>query len=340
MVGTAVVLGAAAPRARFRLGRLPWVSAWVVVLLALTSLLPALSQETPYYHDKQRGWFWKEPLPLPPEPAPMPPPEPEVAVVPNQPPPEPGKPELRPYSPAWLREQLPLYRDRAIEDPSPDNIRDYFRLQQYAMNLAERFAAGAQSVVLGDPTLDENNRRPLSTYGAQVVDQVARDATEKAATRVATEAGLWYFFRSDCPYCAAENPILERLQKRIGLVVLPISLDGRAMPERHFTRFVPDRGHAQRLGVTQTPTLYLVKPGHGFALVSEGLVTDEELISRMVIAAHTAGWLSDEEFNATRPRKPIMSASSETEATPMAAKDALSLLQSLQLGGDPSSGAL
>lgn len=304
-------------------------SAWALLMVSLVCTISVDAE--PYYLDKQRGWFWKEPIPVPAEPAVAPPEESKPLPAPKEDA-EWRIPLTKPLSAAWFREELPRLRDRAIEDPTEENIRAYFRLQQAAMNMAERFAAGAQSVVLGDPTLDENNRRPLSTYGAQVVDSVARQEMEKAARHIAETAGIWYFFRSDCPYCAAENPILERLEKRIGLAVLPISLDGRSMPENHFARFVPDKGHAQRLGVTQTPTLYLVQPGKGFALVSEGLVTDEELIERMVIAAHTAGWLSDEEFNATRPRKPIMPASSQAALFPQGPTDPLALLQSLQSG--------
>src|ERR1700730_5684444 len=76
------------------------------------------------------------------------------------------------------------------------------------------------------------------------------------------------------------------------------------MPEGAFTKFVPDRGHAQELGVTQTPTLYLVREPQQFVLLSEGLVTDDELLERIVLAAHEAGWITEQEFNATRPRKP------------------------------------
>jgi conjugal transfer pilus assembly protein TraF len=172
------------------------------------------------------------------------------------------------------------------------------------MNMAERFALMAQKVVLSDPTLDENTRRPISTYGGHVFDEVARENTLRVAAKIASMAGVWYFYKSDCPYCRAQNPVLERLQRRIGLAVLPIALDERAMPEAAFARFVPNRGHAQQLGVTQTPTLYLVRKPNEFVLLSEGLVTDDGLLERIVYAGHDAGWITDDEFNSTRATKP------------------------------------
>src|SRR5690606_30258083 len=132
---------------------------------------------------------------------------------------QPSKPAPAALSPEWMRENLPVYRDRALQDPTPENVRAYFYLQRHAMNMAERFARVAQKVVLADPVLDENTRRPISSYGAHVFDAVARENMIRVAAKIASVAGIWYFYRSDCPYCRAQNPVLERLQRRIGLAV-------------------------------------------------------------------------------------------------------------------------
>lgn len=292
-----------------------------------------------YYEAKEEGWFWREIIPLP-----ATPPEateetaspvPELAEAP--PAEAPSGPT--PLSPAWLREKLPEFRDRALEDPSAENVRAYFYLQRYAMDVAQRFALVAQQVVLTDPALDENSRRPISTYGAQVFDKVARENLLQVATKVATQAGVWYFYRSDCPYCRAQNPVLQRLQRRIGLAVLPIALDGQAMPEGAFGQFVKDHGHAQQLGVTQTPTLYLVRRPNQFVLLSEGLVTDDGLLERIVFAGHDAGWISDEEFNSTRAAQPpdlapIDAVTAEALADPERIIEALRQRESTSLSFD------
>lgn len=257
-----------------------------------------------YYEGKEEGWFWREAVPesrVAESPVDLP--EPPVELIEELPPPAESI-GPRPLSPEWMRAKLPEYRDRALEHPTPENVRAYFYLQRHAMNMAERFALMAQKVVLSDPTLDENTRRPISTYGGHVFDEVARENTLRVAAKIASMAGVWYFYKSDCPYCRAQNPVLERLQRRIGLAVLPIALDERAMPEAAFARFVPNRGHAQQLGVTQTPTLYLVRKPNEFVLLSEGLVTDDGLLERIVYAGHDAGWITDDEFNSTRATKP------------------------------------
>ena len=254
-----------------------------------------------YYHGKEQGWFWRETMPFS-----------QPAELPEAPDAKPAA-ELsfkeedvtpRPFSAEWMRQKLPELRDRALQEPTPDNVRAYYYLQRYAVDMAERFALVAQKVVLADPSLDENARRPISTYGGHVFDEVARENTLRVASKIASTAGLWYFFKSDCPFCAAQNPVLERLQRRIGLAILPIALDQQAMPDGAFSQFVQDRGHAAQLNVTKTPTLYLVRRPGEFVLLSEGLVTDDGLLERIVHAGHDAKWISDEEFDSTRATRP------------------------------------
>ncbi len=252
-----------------------------------------------FYARKAEGWFWKEPVPVVLEER-VPEPEkqlPEPVAVPED---TTAPVASTPFSAAWMREKLPEYRDIALENPSPENVRAYFYLQRYAMDMAERFAMTAQKVVLSDAVLDENNRRSLSTYGARVIDDHAKQATFDLAQKISAQAGIWYFYSSDCPYCEAQNPVLKRLQRRLDLAVLPIALDGKAMPDSSYPDFVPDRGHAKNLNVSATPTLYLVKAPDQFILLSEGLTTDNSLMQRMILAAHGAGWISDEEINKTR----------------------------------------
>jgi hypothetical protein len=52
--------------------------------------------------------------------------------------------------------------------------------------------------------------------------------------------------------------------------------------------------------------LYLVREGRQFVLLSEGLMTEDELLQRMVFAAHAAGWITEDEFNSTLPRRPSL----------------------------------
>ena len=260
-----------------------------------------------YYEKKDQGWFWKVSAPeeteeaeVPEAPAPPPPPPPAPFEL-QRPPPvaaEPAGPV--PLSAAWLRDALPRYMDRAYDNPTPVNVAAYLYLQRLSIDRAEQFALQAQRVVLSDPVLDENTRRPVAMAGADVVDELAAAAAEAAVAELAETTGLWYFYRSDCPYCKAQNPMLANFQRKTNMAIMPIALDNAPMPDGIFPEWVPNRGQAETLGVQVTPTLYLVKPPGEIVLVSAGMVAETSLRERMIQAAHEAGWLSDETFNATR----------------------------------------
>ena len=294
-------------------GRILSFAVSAVVAISLSSVGQAREPADGFYQQKDQGWFWgKLELPSTDEADLLPPDHTIPQLVPAESEtvnsaalPVSQLQGPRPFSPAWLRTKLPEYRDRALADPSPDNVRAYYYVQRYSLDMAERFALAAQKVVLADPFLDENSRRPLSAFGAQVFDEQARAASDALARRLSAEVRFVYFYRSDCPYCEAQNPILANLQRKWNIPILPIALDGRPLPDGHFPDFVPNQGYAQFLSVQATPTIYMARPPHDFVLLAEGLVAENSLRQRMILAAHEAGWISDAEFNATRAVKPI-----------------------------------
>lgn len=109
-----------------------------------------------FFHDKERGWFWREEFIEPPLP------KPKKEKHPTPIPARDSTEEIQPLSVAWLRKNLEKYRDQAIDVPSPENVAAYFYLQRVMMDKAHRFTDVAHEVVISDPRLDENVRRPIS----------------------------------------------------------------------------------------------------------------------------------------------------------------------------------
>ena len=256
-----------------------------------------------FYTGKSQGWFWyrhdpKPPPPLEPVAPPLPAPAPTAG-----PPPEAPAPQPVPLSAAWMREHLDRYRDRAIDDPTPENVAAFFYLQRVVLDKSSTFAKVAARVVQGNPDLDEITQRPTATFGANLANKTAGDARDAVLGRIARLAVVWFFFRSDCPYCEAQAPLLERMAQRYGFTVLPISLDGKPLPSGAFATFRADAGQGQALGVRATPTMFLVHPapdGPTVAPVAQGLLSLAQLQERFVTAAVTAGWITEADANPTR----------------------------------------
>ncbi|WP_295581445.1 conjugal transfer protein TraF [uncultured Lamprocystis sp.] len=278
----------------------------IAVGLGLLVAAGALAEPGRFYERKGEGWFWyRDPKPVlpaePVDPAPAAePPAPPVASVPEATPVSVAAPPP-PLSAAWMREHLDRYRDRAIDEPTPENVAAYFYLQRIVLDKSSKFASVAQRVVQGDPFLDEITQRPTATFGANLANKTAGEARDALLRRIGQLAAVWFFYRSDCPYCEAQAPLLDLMASRYGFTVLAVSLDGKALPSGFFPRFRPDSGQARALGVRSTPALFLVRPeGPAFAPVAQGVLSLAQLQERFVLAAVTAGWVSEAEVSPTR----------------------------------------
>lgn len=270
-------------------------------------LAPSLTGSA-FYSDKERGWFWYED-PLLEEQT-----EEENTEIPASPAQEmeskqtpPIKQETKPLSAEWFRKNMEKYRDKAIDEPTPQNVSAYMYLQRVMLDKAEKFTEISQQVVMNDPVLDENSRRPVATFGAFAMDDKSAQGTEKAAKQLAQSAGIWFFYSSTCTFCVKEAGVLKGLMNAYDFKVIPIALDGLPLPGGEFKDFTIDRGQAKKMGVDTTPALFLVKPGEngGVIQLGQGLLSGDEIIRRSITLSHQNGWLNSDDYNDTLKVKPL-----------------------------------
>jgi len=274
------------------------------LLLAALSANTLAAPQASFYERGSEGWFWYRD---PKEQAPVPTPKaPERPKPTEQPPPRAELPPARapspkPLSAEWFRDNLDAYRDRAIDDPTPENVAAYFYLQRIAMDKSSRFAKVSERVVQGDPFLDEITQRPTATFAANLVNKTAAGQRDALLNRIAGRASVWFFFRSDCPYCEAQAPLLARLSQMYGFDILPVSVDGPPLPSGLFPNHVQDAGHANALGVRSTPAMFLVDPATAtFVPIAQGLLSMAQLQDRIIEGAVKTGWVSETEAALTK----------------------------------------
>jgi len=240
-----------------------------------------------WHRDRERGWHWYESDPNPP------------SVVPVQPPQgAPGSPqsEPEPLSVLWLQEKLEETRIAAIDNPTRENVELYVYLQKMAMDKAEKFAIMSQQVAMINPDLDENYQNPTSTFVRRARLDTRDNEQERVLRALAENVGIYYFYRSDCAYCARQNPILKRMEAEHGLRILPISIDHLPSHDGAFPNWQPDQGQARALGVNATPTMYLYHPPNDVAFLAAGLQSEPQLIKRIFQVAEANGWLAREDL--------------------------------------------
>jgi conjugal transfer pilus assembly protein TraF len=108
-------------------------------LLLMGLAVPAWADQVgqPFFQGKEEGWFWyKDPKERP------------VQLPPKSMLPLPAKPkETEPLSVEWLKKQMPVLLDRAIDNPTRENVEAYLYAQRLAMDKSQRFAEMSQRVV-------------------------------------------------------------------------------------------------------------------------------------------------------------------------------------------------
>jgi conjugal transfer pilus assembly protein TraF len=234
-----------------------------------------------FFDRKGEGWFWykdpKEKKPTKPLPA-----TPAPAAS------QPKKDE--PFSVAWLRKNLPIFREHAIDSPTKENIETYMYAQRVAMDKSQNFAEATQRVVYADPFLDENNRVPLSSFAKPAFLLSVDKSGNEALNELAKTGGLWLFFDSKCDYCKVQAHILKQVAKKHGFLTKFISLDGKGIPE--IPAFVQDNGYVAKLSMRVTPTTVLVVPPNTYLIISQGMMSADQLEERILVAAESQNLLS------------------------------------------------
>jgi len=261
------------------------------------------AQDAPrFYENKAQGWFWYEPEPVEPDPTP-PPTEPEPVIVSVPEPTPPAAPA--PFSAEWMRVNLPKYKDMAWDNPTLENVRAYMYMQRFAVDRSEQFSRVSELAVLGDPFLDEINRRPLADYGAHQVERQAGMSMDATIADLAKKSGLFFFFKSGELYSEAQAPIVWDFQRQTGFEILPISADGKPLSDNMYPDFQPDNGHSAELNILSYPAFFLVSEDGDIEPVAQGMLAVSDIKSRILIAAHRMGLITDPEFEKTRSVIPV-----------------------------------
>ena len=272
---------------------------------------------SPWYGDHERGWFWYEvePEPEPEEPEIVPP----VAEMPPAQQPAEQKPAGPPVlSAAWIRKYLEQFQERAIDNPTPENVAAFLYIQRVMMDKSQRFAEMVQNVVRQDPYLDQNTRRPIATFGNNLFAREAQAARQAMLEKIARQAGIFFFFQSTCKQCDIQAPVLKSLHDRYGFVIFPVSLDGMPLANGMYPDYAADRGQARALGVVKTPAMFLGRPsGKEIVPLGQNTLAAPQLEEHILAAARDAGWITPEEYNRTQGMDASLALNLTPEAMPV-----------------------
>jgi len=230
-------------------------------------------EDAPFWDDHARGWHWYERILEPPKNEHPEAPKPPFAA----PPPGPKTYHDRLKE---MTEALEETKARAILEPSVENTAEFMRLQKKALSMAGVFTENWKQALIDYPDLDSTLEHPVTAMGVNIAHEVDDQKQQASARAAGKVAGIFYFYKVDCPYCQRETPIIKQFASDFGIPLLPIALDERKFPE--LPASVVDNGWAAKLGVQYTPSIYLVQPKTGNIVpIGFGLHTRDQLLARL-----------------------------------------------------------
>jgi len=268
-----------------------------------------------------RGWFWYQ------DPEFVPEVKPEVAVPPDivpdskpaAPTPKGSKHVLSPEQEMFalrlqleqmedmvqLRAEVAKHLDIAVAKPTERNLLLYMTAQQFVMGRAEKFSTVWHEVLRKYPEVDDGVNNPQRSDAARPIYVNAQNAQIRSTLSGLNDRyALIFFFRGDCPYCHKQAGILQTLAKAHGFNVMPISLDGRGIPE--FPNPRVDPRFVEGLGIKTVPSMMLMRRGSTvLEPIATGLTTMDVIegrISSIVGQAESPGG----QWGQYRPERPAI----------------------------------
>lgn len=243
-----------------------------ILILCLCAFGTAQASDKAFFDDRERGWFWYETIdpPNPPEEHPA---KESIPIV------------VKPTAREQLREegrQMEEAMAKAQLEPTPANIRDYIERSQLITQRARKFSSAFKDEILFQPqyvTARQNLSAPVRTLAGNLEEEDLNNRLKSASQRYS-----WVFFlRSDCPFCHRFAPLLHLMAEELGFVVLPVSLDGKGLPDFPEARYSPVL--VERLRVTQVPAVFLLSPDADITQpVSFGYVSYSDFKERLARA--------------------------------------------------------
>ena len=183
----------------------------------------------------------------------------------------------------WLgKKEIETKRAKALLEPNEKNVYEYIKTQELWTDQAEKFSKTWQWVISKHPELNYSLRFPTSELAKQVKQKENSHVINMAISDIAQNYGIFYFYKSNCPYCERFSPILRTFGDRYKIKVLAISLDGKAT--KGFNIFKSDNGIAEKWGITQVPAIYAVSPLQDEVIpIAFGLISGSELEQRFLL---------------------------------------------------------
>jgi len=238
-------------------------------------------EPVPYYKDYKRGWFWYEQQKTPEEPKEEPEQKHRVPSLADY-----TAEQLWDMHPDDFQALLTDFQKKAVWRPTPENVEEYYYVQDIARRKALAFTNVAGYVMQKDPELSLSKDYPTVVPGQNALVRSRDKEVSERIMRAKGDYGLLFFSSPGCAYCEEQEKIMRFFENGYGWEIKRID----------FTR---ERRLADLFGVTIVPTILLVYRDSKEAIpVSAGVISLSEMEEKIYRGVRLlAGEITPQEYS-------------------------------------------
>lgn len=299
-----------------------------LVLLSFSLSVAAQAADNridPFIQEKEQGWFWykkepelreeKTPLPRKPEV------KPEVQSIQIAPEEKPIK-EPEHFSVEWFQQKYLGVLSNAVDNPTPENVREYRYATRVMLDKASNFAHEFKRQSLLDPLLDESNRYPFASTPRGSFQRFTNEQKKAAINSIKEKVGFWVFVDEGCHFCVLQYPIIERTFKQNNMTVQYITKDGkRPSWMKEDAEVLPDLGQSSHLKIKVRPATAMIVPPKKIVVLTQGMLSSDLLEERMLTAAYVENLLDKQTRMLAFPMEKGLLTPDDIKAAGQAMKD-------------------
>ena len=170
--------------------------------------------------------------------------------------------------------------DIATHFPTEENVINYIKFNQEITGKGAYFAEVAQRAIWQTPEINYGLKRPVNAIGKKVwIEQRNQDRIQ-AARELNQRYGIFYFYRSDCPYCRVYSPVLKKFAEEFGIQVMAVTMNGQTLPSWPDSHI--DQGQSAKMNITAVPaTILFDKNTSQTTPLGFGALSREELLEQI-----------------------------------------------------------
>lgn len=194
-----------------------------------------------------------------------------------------------------VKREFEEIQNRAIYNPTPENIQAYNEALRAISNNAVRFGMLSVTQNWQDP----NAGISMSAANGAGLQLDLNKQREQIADIVKRYA-IFYFIDKDCKYCSVEANELKRMEYTYNITVRIISMDGSNLQQ--YPNPTLDNGISKKLGVKEAGELMAFDSSNNkITVLGFGYVHFDQIVQRLqtLFITGTANW--DEYLNQKQP---------------------------------------